>query len=150
MTVEEPEDLIVLLKDYEHGDPATNGKGHRLITHQGQQAVLMPGAPVWRVRRKTEKGTEIRTQIDDGSENVCERQIEQKEETMKKDIFGTRAVGQSMTIGDLFGSRAASGASSSSRALTPGATQKPASHLVFLSGTSIVALNLVIDVICDW
>ena len=134
LTVEEPDDLIVLLSDYKFGDPATNGKGHRSITHFGMPAVLMPGERVWRVKRAHTKSTSIQKVLDDGSETVCADQAQSKQQDLEAQIWGHRAVGQSMSICDLFGGPSSTAASeapragSSSSAMDPATTTKSGSR----------------------
>ena len=96
ISVEEPDDLIVLLKDYKHGDPRTNGLGHRKFKHHGKDAVIMPGERVWKVKRSRVKEVSINSVLDDGQEQVCEDQVEKKQQDMEHLIWGSRAVGVSI------------------------------------------------------
>ena len=104
MLLEEPEDLIVMLEDYKYGDPLKHGKGHRKIKHMGKDAVLMPGKKVWRVRRRRLKETGISQVLDNGAESVVANQQELKLHDMETRIWGSRAVGEGMSIESLFGS----------------------------------------------
>ena len=94
--LEEPEDLICMLKDYKHGDPRSNGKGHRLIKHHGQDAVLMPGEQVWKVKRRKRQETKLEEIVHDGADVFSSDHLSSLQSDLSKTMQGTRAVGEAV------------------------------------------------------
>ena len=94
--LEEPEDLICMLKDYKHGDPRVNGKGHRLIKHHGQDAVLMPGEQVWKVKRRKRQETKLEEIVHDGADVFSSDHLSSLQTDLSKTMQGTRAVGEAV------------------------------------------------------
>eukprot|EP00971_Amphidinium_carterae_P316930 6300393-Amphidinium_carterae.1 len=68
--VSEPVDDIYELSHYIslHGHPSSNGLGHKVVTLPGetQQSVLVPGAPVRKLKRRTVTSAELDTTIASG------------------------------------------------------------------------------------
>ena len=108
----EPEDIIVPIADYKHGDPMTNGKGHQVLTWRNEKCVRMPGPRMWRVKREREKVAAHTREIDDGSEMMTADQLESNHEEMELQLFGNSAVGQAVTLDDLLGVTVAAAAPS--------------------------------------
>ena len=50
------------------GDPATNGKGHRVVEEQGKKFVAVPGRPIWKRTRVQEE--EVNEERDLQPENM--------------------------------------------------------------------------------
>lgn len=94
--LEEPEDLICMLKDYKHGDPRINGKGHRLIKHLGKDAVLMPGEQVWKIKRRKRRETNLEEIVHDGADVFSSDHLSSLQSDLSKAMQGTRAVGEAV------------------------------------------------------
>ena len=94
--LEEPEDLICMLKDYKHGDPRVNGKGHRLIKHLGKDAVLMPGEQVWKIKRRKRQESSLEEIVHDGADVFSSDHLSSLQSDLSKTMQGTRAVGEAV------------------------------------------------------
>jgi hypothetical protein len=125
----DPEDKFMELQDYrdEHGDPASNGKGHKRTTFQGREIVLMPSKRVFRIKRSHLISVGISERIDSG-DVLNNSQLED----MMADVFDSinpeRATG--VTLDELMGAGprvnqegASSSSASSSGAAPPVKTQ---------------------------
>lgn len=107
--VDEEPDVIVLLADYKFGDPATNGKGHKKIFHEGHDCVLMPGAKQWKVKRRKIEEAALSWVEDDGKDQLEENAMVEKLDELSTRIMGTRAVGERMSFDQAFDTPVRSG-----------------------------------------
>ena len=103
--IEEPDDLMVPLDDYTaaHGHPHSNGQGHRIVEHNGQKMVIVPGERIWKVKRKRRQNLTLQSVVNDGSEVWHQNQLESQLQDGMMDIFGTSVVGQSLSLDAMIG-----------------------------------------------
>ena len=87
-----------------NGHWTTNGSGHRYGTIDGITGVIVPGVPIHQIQRISGHEAEMEETIDDGSVQLTEQAMDQKFETLKKDIDIPMAVGQAMNE-DCLGAR---------------------------------------------
>ena len=96
-----------------NGHWTTNGSGHRYGTIDGITGVIVPGVPIHQIQRISGHEAEMEETIDDGSVQLTEQAMDQKFETLKKDIDIPMAVGQAMNLVQNPSGGAASGSQSS-------------------------------------
>ena len=101
LELEDAEDLVYDVEHYKslYGDPMCNGLGHKVVSLPGEQkqSVIVPTAPVRKIKRRTKLSAEMTTTVADGE------QMEFGEDTSTKlqnDLFAsfdiTRGIGASL------------------------------------------------------
>jgi hypothetical protein len=67
----------------EHGDPASNGKGHRVAERQNragawEKCVVVPCKQIYRLKRRRVQSSELHRTVDDGTFQLGDQQLEDK------------------------------------------------------------------------
>ena len=127
LSLEAPEDQLVEEASYIrlHGDWRTNNKGHRRATIDGVTGVLIPGARVWRVRRKKElRATHEEDMTSPDLELPADMLEEMQDEILSGFLPGTATGESRLTLDELL----ARNSSPSSEGPTPQRTSAMVEH----------------------
>ena len=83
---ERPSDLYIPIADYreEHGDPETNGKGHKRGKNlDGQDCVLVPESNIMKRRRETRDSIKLVRVLDEGNDELGKQTLVNKFQSME-------------------------------------------------------------------
>ena len=94
----DPEEFWMPLADYldEHGDPDTNGKGHKREEFKGRPGVLMPSKKIYRIRREEELETKLVRVKDDGKMQLSPDHMKSKMMEIASGFLQMNATGQAI------------------------------------------------------
>jgi hypothetical protein len=97
------EDAGMKYSDYflVHGDPITNGKGHRRQQLNGVDTVVMPGPKVFKILHTDQFRVDLEQVVDDGSNQVGDNQLADNFRALSNAITMPQATG--VSIDELFG-----------------------------------------------
>jgi len=102
VSTESAGDEIVLLTDYieDHGDPHTNGKGHKVIQHEGHTCVEIPGKMKWTRKKARIEPTEKITELASSESEFRAGQLDDMFNDVSANLFAAfpRAKGQAMAL----------------------------------------------------
>ena len=76
-----------------HGDWRTNGKGHVFGEIQGEKGVIVPGAPIRKIRRIEGQRASINSTVDDGKVQLTATSLEDKMKDVAQGFAIPKAVG---------------------------------------------------------
>ena len=142
LEVQQSVDQIIPLADYEpvHGHPHRNGKGHHMTKFNHMACVVVPAPRVWTIKRRRRQELKLTEEIDDGSEQFHEHQMQDNMNSLVENLFQNRGVGETINMDSLFGGGTTTSPPPSSRITEPLPSQSASSSSGAMSGFGISGL----------